>query len=52
VRLPNVERAIVDIAKLKDYCLNTEHEDGNTRLVCLRLFLGSACMMPIGFKNA
>ncbi|MBV9763972.1 MAG: hypothetical protein JOZ48_03925 [Acidobacteriaceae bacterium] len=27
-RLPNPDRAIVDIAKLRDYCLNPNHEDG------------------------
>jgi len=26
--LPNGDRAIVDIAKLTDYCLNPQHEDG------------------------
>ena len=49
--LPNPERAIVDIAKLKDHCLDTQHEDGNTRRVCLPLCLGSACVMPIGFTE-
>jgi hypothetical protein len=28
MRLPNPERAVVDIAKLTDYCLNPKHEDG------------------------
>jgi hypothetical protein len=26
--LPNADRAMVDIAKLRDYCLNPQHEDG------------------------
>lgn len=26
--LPNADRAIVEIAKLRDYCLNPNHEDG------------------------
>ena len=26
--LPNADRAMVDIAKLRDYCLNPNHEDG------------------------
>jgi hypothetical protein len=26
--LPNADRAVVDIAKLRDYCLNPDHEDG------------------------
>jgi hypothetical protein len=28
VMFPNVDRAVVDIAKLRDYCLNPNHEDG------------------------
>ena len=26
--LPNADRAVVEIAKLHDYCLNPKHEDG------------------------
>jgi hypothetical protein len=28
MKIPNAERAIVDIRKLRDYCLNFEHDDG------------------------
>ena len=28
VMLPTADRAVVDIAKLRDYCLNPDHEDG------------------------
>jgi len=28
VKLPNPERAVVDIHKLRDYCLNPEHRRG------------------------
>jgi hypothetical protein len=28
VKLPNPERAVVDIQKLRDYCLNPEHRRG------------------------
>jgi hypothetical protein len=28
MKLPNGHRAIVDITKLRDYCLNTNHEEG------------------------
>jgi hypothetical protein len=28
VKLPNPERAVVDIRKLRDYCLNPEHRRG------------------------
>ncbi len=28
MKLPNAHRAVVDIFKLRDYCLNRRHEDG------------------------
>jgi hypothetical protein len=28
MKLPNAERAVVDIEKLRDYCLNPNHEEG------------------------
>lgn len=28
MKIPNAERAIVDIRKLRDYCLNPEHDVG------------------------
>jgi hypothetical protein len=28
MRLPNAENAVVDIAKLRDYCLNPSHPEG------------------------
>jgi hypothetical protein len=34
--IPNADHAIVDIRKLRDYCLNLEHEDGKHKA---RLFL-------------
>lgn len=34
--IPNAEKAIVDIHKLRDYCLNPEHDDGKHKA---RLFL-------------
>jgi hypothetical protein len=34
--LPNAENAIVDIRKLRDYCLNLEHNDGKHKA---RLFV-------------
>ena len=40
MRLPNPERAIVDIAKLKDYCLDTEHEDGKHKARVFAAVLG------------
>lgn len=34
--LPNAENAVIDIRKLRDYCLNPEHNDGKHKA---RLFL-------------
>lgn len=28
MKLPNAENAVVDIEKLRDYCLNPNHEEG------------------------
>lgn len=34
--IPNAENAVVDIRKLRDYCLNVEHDEGKHKA---RLFL-------------
>ena len=39
--LPNAENAVVDIRKLRDYCLNPEHDDGKHKA---RLFASSLGM--------
>ncbi|MEM8778721.1 MAG: DUF6883 domain-containing protein [Cyanobacteria bacterium P01_G01_bin.49] len=36
MQLPHAENAVVDIRKLRDYCLNLEHDDGKHKA---RLFL-------------
>jgi hypothetical protein len=36
--IPNAENAVVDIRKLRDYCLNPEHDEGKHKA---RLFLSS-----------
>ncbi len=41
MQIPNAENAIVDIRKLRDYCLNPEHEDGKHKA---RLFSASLAM--------
>ena len=38
MKIPNAERAIVDIRKLRDYCLNPEHNEGKHKA---RLFWGA-----------
>ena len=39
-RLPNPDRAVVDIAKLSDYCLNPDHEDGKHKARVFASVLG------------
>jgi hypothetical protein len=46
VRLPNPERAVADIAKLRDYCLNQAHPRGRHKA---RVF---ASALGITFENA
>ena len=41
MKIPNAERAIVDIGKLRDYCLNSEHNDGKHKA---RLFFAELGM--------
>ncbi|PSB41798.1 hypothetical protein C7B80_29515 [Cyanosarcina cf. burmensis CCALA 770] len=38
--IPNAENAIVDIRKLRDYCLNTEHENGKHKARLFSSILG------------
>ena len=40
MKLPNGHRAIVDIAKLRDYCLNPEHPVGGDKARVFRSALG------------
>ena len=36
MKIPNAERAVVDIRKLRDYCLNPAHDEGKHKA---RLFV-------------
>ncbi len=38
--IPNAERAIIDIEKLRDYCLNTEHPRGRHKARVFASVLG------------
>ena len=38
--IPNSENAIVDIRKLRDYCLNVEHDDGKHKARLFSSILG------------
>jgi len=42
VKLPNPERAVVDIAKLRDYCLNPRHPRGRHKARVFAAVLGIA----------
>ena len=39
--IPNADRAVVDIRKLRDYCLNPLHDEGKHKA---RLFATALCM--------
>ncbi len=38
--LPNAEAAVIDIRKLRDYCLNSEHDEGQHKAVLFAKLLG------------
>ncbi len=38
--IPNADSAIVDIRKLRDYCLNSEHDDGKHKARLFSSILG------------
>ncbi len=38
--IPNAENAVVDIRKLRDYCLNLEHDDGKHKSRLFSSILG------------
>jgi hypothetical protein len=38
--IPNAENAVVDVRKLRDYCLNSEHDDGKHKAQLFSSILG------------
>jgi hypothetical protein len=40
MKLPNAERAVVDVRKLREYCLNAEHPRGQHKARVLKSALG------------
>lgn len=38
--IPNAENAVVDVRKLRDYCLNPEHDDGKHKARLFASILG------------
>ncbi len=41
MKIPHADRAVVDIRKLRDYCLNPNHDDGKHKA---RLFIAASKM--------
>ena len=48
VPLPNPDRAVVDLAKLRDYCLNPQHEEGKHKARVFASALGLTQLTPPG----
>ncbi len=48
MKIPNAELAIVDIRKLRDYCLNPVHDEGNHKA---RLFIMALSMTANDKQN-
>jgi hypothetical protein len=46
--IPNAENAVVDIRKIRDYCLNPEHDDGKHKA---RIFLSTLGMTATMLSN-
>jgi hemerythrin-like domain-containing protein len=40
MRLPNAERAVVPIEKIRDYCLDPEHDEGKHKAKVFRALFG------------
>lgn len=38
--IPNAEKAVVDIRKLRDYCLNLEHDEGKHKALLFSTIFG------------
>ena len=38
--IPNAERAVVDVRKLRDYCLNSTHDEGKHKARLFESMLG------------
>ena len=49
--LPNGKRAIVDIRKLRDYCLNPDHPRGSRKARVFRSALGMTKVDAVGLRR-
>lgn len=52
MKIPNAERAIVDIRKLQDYCLNLQHDKGKHKARLFASLLGMGPSDVEGLRNA
>lgn len=52
MRLPNAERAVVDIAKLRDYCLSPTHPRGRHKARAFKAALDLASEDAVALRSA
>jgi hypothetical protein len=52
MKLPNGDRAVVDIAKLRDYCLNPDHPRGRHKARVFASALGLTANDAVDLHNA
>ena len=52
MKIPNAERAIVDIRKLPDYCLNPDHDTGKHKARLFMALLGMGSNDAETLRNA
>lgn len=52
MKIPNAEHAIVDIRKLRDYCLNSQHNRGKHKARLFTSLLGMSANNAEGLRNA
>ena len=52
MKIPNAERAVVDIRKLKDYCLNPQHHRGKHKARLFTSLLNMDADDAEGLRNA
>jgi len=52
MNLPNAERAVVDIRKVRDYCLNPGHDEGKHKARLFTAALGMTRVAAEDLRNA
>lgn len=52
MKIPNVKRAVVDIRKLRDYCLNPQHNRGKHKARLFTSLLGMSANDAEELRNA